>query len=187
MPTPRPPRPSTTAHPRAGGENSSTKPTPCTRRGSSPRGRGKPRARARGHACARLIPARAGKTGRVSVLREGEGAHPRAGGENRPSTAMVEVSPGSSPRGRGKLRWRAQFRVGSRLIPARAGKTRPPPTRPPLRYGSSPRGRGKRAPWSDRAHAWRLIPARAGKTRHAIGDPAHERAHPRAGGENFAP
>ena len=96
--------------------------------------------------------------------------------------------------------------VRSRLIPARAGKTRSAwrgdrwrrahpraggENRSPLschvaRSGSSPRGRGKHVLRSQRRRAPRLIPARAGKTVHPIRRCGRNRAHPRAGGENFA-
>ena len=52
------------AHPRAGGENSSSASPRTKKSGSSPRGRGKLRRHPRRKDQARLIPARAGKTGR---------------------------------------------------------------------------------------------------------------------------
>ena len=57
------------------------------RRGSSPRGRGKPEGRLDGPEGTRLIPARAGKTAASRPADAWESAHPRAGGEN-----AIEVS-----------------------------------------------------------------------------------------------
>ena len=54
-----------TAHPRAGGENVAGLPCGYVARGSSPRGRGKPRGRGLHRAVSGLIPARAGKTLKV--------------------------------------------------------------------------------------------------------------------------
>ena len=70
------------AHPRVGGENSAGV-QPCEMSwGSSPRGRGKPKAPIPFRLGARLIPAWAGKTISLFVLRLVTWAHPRVGGEN---------------------------------------------------------------------------------------------------------
>ena len=73
------------AHPRAGGENCERAARGDECRGSSPRGRGKLRERHPTNTPARLIPARAGKTGRAAHSPAGLAAHPRAGGENEES------------------------------------------------------------------------------------------------------
>ena len=152
------------AHPRAGGENKKSDHTDPGVSGSSPRGRGKRACCWRPGVTLGLIPARAGKTNNVATWMSGTLAHPRAGGENHPSSPRSARGWGSSPRGRGKHRIERREVVVRRLIPARAGKTSPgrrsPPGRPahpraggenykdtlglhtPL--GSSPRGRGKR-------------------------------------------
>ena len=91
--------------------------------GSSPRGRGKPVARALGDLCPRLIPARAGKTTQCKVHSIQCRAHPRAGGENARIAHQTQPCNGSSPRGRGKRRSLSRPGRVSRLIPARAGKT----------------------------------------------------------------
>ena len=173
--------------------------------GSSPRGRGKPTEEDPHPYVLGLIPARAGKTTAHEVKTAQKQAHPRAGGENGHSAALIGGLVGSSPRGRGKRgRGTRRCRHGG-LIPARAGKTYPHSSRiaairahpraggenagvrdrPGLRWGSSPRGRGKRGARGGRGAGHGLIPARAGKT----GDvPSHRkvrRAHPRAGGENL--
>ena len=152
------------AHPRAGGENARDTARTWIDRGSSPRGRGKPRQDRRSHQRRRLIPARAGKT---RCHRDDIGrceAHPRAGGENCWRWCRSCRRSGSSPRGRGKLADLPGSDDAFGLIPARAGKTRRacPATKSPMALpraggenrivlpssrrsrGSSPRGRGKR-------------------------------------------
>ena len=172
------------AHPRVGGENIGASWLPTIVKGSSPRGRGKPRpSRPLLRPCG-LIPAWAGKTTPRPPHLVAGAAHPRVGGENPKPVAPPEPGWGSSPRGRGKRR-RPRHRVRPRgLIPAWAGKTscRSPGRSPcgahprvggenfdlgrarQCLQGSSPRGRGKRL----RPHCPdlrpRLIPAWAGKT-----------------------
>ena len=154
----------TRAHPRAGGENGVLVDSHLCSRGSSPRGRGKPRPGASLTGPTGLIPARAGKTFISFPCHLGARAHPRAGGENMVGNLSVWCLTGSSPRGRGKPVARALGDLCPRLIPARAGKTfisfphhlgvRAHPRaggengkllsrKHPLK-GSSPRGRGKR-------------------------------------------
>ena len=113
----------TWAHPRVGGENKSrlAKNTPFL--GSSPRGRGKLSAVARGVRPGRLIPAWAGKTPVRRMAAVMRAAHPRVGGENVGPFAAPLVCRGSSPRGRGKRTMNADLTIGARLIPAWAGKT----------------------------------------------------------------
>ena len=152
-----------TAHPRAGGENMSAGEMLSARRGSSPRGRGKPEGRLDGPEGTRLIPARAGKTAASRPADAWESAHPRAGGENITVPGRATRPVGSSPRGRGKRRTHRRRNVRCRLIPARAGKTQN--SRPATRR------RG-------------LIPARAGKTSRCTCCICCTMAHPRAGGEN---
>ena len=193
-----------TAHPRAGGENSTPFAASCAVMGSSPRGRGK---RIMGQQAARgqgLIPARAGKTGKPTSSQRGRAAHPRAGGENARVPVAITASPGSSPRGRGKRVSVVSVIVGLRLIPARAGKTGAPattcgavPAHPRAGgenhfgnlsarkfLGSSPRGRGKLLRSKRHVPAPGLIPARAGKTTRSTPTALRSTAHPRAGGEN---
>ena len=151
------------AHPRVGGENIPPISTTKTARGSSPRGRGKPRGPPQPVPRERLIPAWAGKTVYRNILMLRDGAHPRVGGENAREELVTEASDGSSPRGRGKLVLVPRASREVRLIPAWAGKTiiRPDgaftpsahprvggentstPAPPMLTRGSSPRGRGK--------------------------------------------
>ena len=202
-------RPSTassgsSAHPRAGGENNDVGAALAAWFGSSPRGRGKRRGKVRLPVCARLIPARAGKTAPNGIKNFADGAHPRAGGENTRADTRSPGAAGSSPRGRGKLEVRLLGRRGLGLIPARAGKTPPRSARRQSRpahpraggendelvgvltldTGSSPRGRGKPRQESTHLPTRGLIPARAGKTHCRSPRNADGPAHPRAGGEN---
>ena len=192
------------AHPRAGGENVRSDGHGHCRRGSSPRGRGKPVGDSVPGVPRRLIPARAGKTWRRRAWRRPAPAHPRAGGENAEVVNLYRISVGSSPRGRGKRGGEVGLPIGARLIPARAGKTVESHGDGPVgrahpraggenpgrargrtrRSGSSPRGRGKRSHHRQDKGTGRLIPARAGKTCRRGWSTRTSRAHPRAGGEN---
>ena len=172
--------------------------------GSSPRGRGKRRRLQVRRAGRRHIPAWAGKTTAPGLARAHGRAHPRVGGENGGLRVGGLVGPGSSPRGRGKLRHGRRLGARDRLIPAWAGKT--PSSRPRSTErrahprvggendlflvskedtpGSSPRGRGKPSPRLAASSSTGLIPAWAGKT--GTGATLHRAfpAHPRVGGEN---
>ena len=192
------------AHPRVGGENLQSRCLRFRRRGSSPRGRGKPLTTSVSGIRWRLIPAWAGKTPADAGGAPDRGAHPRVGGENTSSTGGRQPGTGSSPRGRGKPDRLVCVGPAERLIPAWAGKTpgrhtlsgtcRAHPRvggenrRPTLcSYsfrGSSPRGRGKRRRNCSRRITARLIPAWAGKTFRSGFGPFRAGAHPRVGGEN---
>ena len=130
------------AHPRVGGENHEHGRLPFGVVGSSPRGRGK-RVQFPGRAaCARLIPAWAGKTRRRKPALGKHWAHPRVGGENGILVDSHLCSHGSSPRGRGKLQVFPFIGTAHRLIPAWAGKTeRPSPASTPP--GAHPRVGGE--------------------------------------------
>ena len=192
------------AHPRSRGENRSGCTRAVSRIGSSPLTRGKPRAGARGHACARLIPAHAGKTGVWVAGVYPATAHPRSRGENAPRIGRLSSGTGSSPLTRGKrTEYRSQVRR-TRLIPAHAGKTplgRPAEARPQAHprsrgenrvqrrksvaaSGSSPRTRGTLSKVRRLANQVRLIPAHAGKTVSVPNLSLKGTAHPRSRGEN---
>ena len=193
------------AHPRAGGENPGAWWLPVVAGGSSPRGRGKPSVSGDGHFLSgssprgrgklanavpgasgkRLIPARAGKTGPRAGQRSREAAHPRAGGENKPSGALANIAYGSSPRGRGKRGAVVVSQSRNAAHPRAGGENLINAGVEVLNAGSSPRGRGKRK--SRRCgRRRRLIPARAGKTGSRAFRRRPSTAHPRAGGENGA-
>ena len=182
------------AHPRVCGENDECQSKGLVGVGSSPRVRGKLRARRHPQRRAGLIPARAGKTSAAGTACRPSGAHPRACGENDVFTAHRSWTSGSSPRVRGKRFAPKDTAYLPWLIPARAGKTGTSPNTSPGTWahpracgenadpydpatwwrGSSPRVRGKREDRRPRSRGPRLIPARAGKTR--------ARAHHVAGG-----
>ena len=111
------------AHPRSRGENREEDRVRPWRRGSSPLTRGKLRASAPAMRTMGLIPAHAGKTGKIVPVTSAARAHPRSRGENRGMRPSGHSSGGSSPLTRGK-RLRSAFAVcSSGLIPAHAGKT----------------------------------------------------------------
>ena len=111
------------AHPRVGGENPGGRDDRGNLRGSSPRGRGKPRGRGLAGGGLRLIPAWAGKTTPNPSPPQPARAHPRVGGENLKRMRQTWASDGSSPRGRGKPYVQCSHMRTTRLIPAWAGKT----------------------------------------------------------------
>ena len=71
----------------------------------------------------RIIPARAGQTGRGNIDAGLPTDHPRACGANDGSQSRIGTTPGSSPRVRGKLIGHLSFLLDKRIIPARAGPT----------------------------------------------------------------
>ena len=111
------------AHPRACGENKTTRRGSLTPAGSSPRMRGKLSRPGLGPGERRLIPAHAGKTRALRCACAATRAHPRACGENLGKMFFQIAASGSSPRMRGKLRSVRAPRPGRGLIPAHAGKT----------------------------------------------------------------
>ena len=192
------------AHPRVCGENPFASGAPSTKPGSSPRVRGKQGDLVLALQVAGLIPACAGKTHREATSTSRETAHPRVCGENVLIPFQTLLTPGSSPRVRGKHRLGRNLTLRRRLIPACAGKTmvhammgRPVPAHPRVcgenlgggaikaeNEGSSPRVRGKQKRPRAGAGLWGLIPACAGKTLSPSLSAARTSAHPRVCGEN---
>ena len=117
-------RPSSGAHPRSRGENSSRSGPGAIGRGSSPLTRGKPSSARNATQPCGLIPAHAGKTGPVTINALSARAHPRSRGENGHGRRVHLRPRGSSPLTRGKRSPGEAPRTRSRLIPAHAGKTR---------------------------------------------------------------
>ena len=117
------PRPANWAHPRSRGENCAASASRSSRRGSSPLTRGKHNERAARQLRIGLIPAHAGKTHTMHFYYLQYTAHPRSRGENLSVSHSQNMSLGSSPLTRGKLRSRAAQDSDGRLIPAHAGKT----------------------------------------------------------------
>ena len=171
------------AHPRVGGENIGASWLPTIVKGSSPRGRGKPRpSRPLLRPCG-LIPAWAGKTWPGMLNRGARRAHPRVGGENS-SSATPTARAGLIPAWAGKT---DDTGGETRIIgahPRVGGENIRRPTSSPRSSGSSPRGRGKRSARRCMAPVRGLIPAWAGKTGRSRGPRQSTGAHPRVGGEN---
>ncbi len=170
--------------------------------GSSPLVRGGRRQDPHGPRPARLIPARAGRTPRLSGCTVKPGAHPRSCGADAPLKVPEAILSGSSPLVRGgRLRLRATNRPAG-LIPARAGRTARRRSCHP-RLGAHPRSCGADAlPWSPGlrgagssplvrgglrsrrpgVRAVGLIPARAGRTAQDTFAVSARPAHPRSCG-----
>ena len=132
----------TEAHPRSRGENHGAAGVERRRGGSSPLTRGKRIGGAAPAINLGLIPAHAGKTGSLSVIRTPAPAHPRSRGENYAPKGGAGTVSGSSPLTRGKGEHAADGLLGRGLIPAHAGKTPSGPsvTRPGAAH---PRSRGE--------------------------------------------
>ena len=152
--------------------------------GSSPRMRGKLGVWFCSFDGDRIIPAHAGQTMSASATLGSVSDHPRACGANQIGHFTIRGADGSSPRMRGKRRWRSPRRSRIRIIPAHAGQThhrccrrvREPDhpracganfhgiTQCAALYGSSPRMRGKRGAGRAVPSHRRIIPAHAGQT-----------------------
>ena len=151
-------------HPRSRGVY--RKATSCRSRisGSSPLARGLLVRRRAAAPIRRIIPARAGFTGRGSPSYLDSGDHPRSRGVYGGHTYTVQQTEGSSPLARGLPRRPWTSRTGRRIIPARAGFTHCP-GRASSPRPDHPRSRGvylhtNSAPAGG---TW-IIPARAGFT-----------------------
>ena len=192
-------------HPRSRGENAQCVDDVGVFTGSSPLTRGKPFCGLSVRACARLIPAHAGKTNRASRPCCPPSAHPRSRGENAYALFRARRYRGSSPLTRGKRLADLRDGLNLRLIPAHAGKTGRPQGRATVRAahprsrgenariaslrrrldGSSPLTRGKRCRTPQAGDRPRLIPAHAGKTQPYRPCPCPSRVHPLSRGENL--
>ncbi len=191
-------------HPRVGGEHAADAIVYQIQAGSSPRGRGTRDEVQKIPDRNRIIPAWAGNTSCAATSPKAPGDHPRVGGEHCgccPERASVY---GSSPRGRGTLRFTGPARPKLRIIPAWAGNTLKTANSTPrnpdhprvggehmtskMRFsfcsGSSPRGRGTQIRAENCVKKLRIIPAWAGNTwRHSQKCNATP-DHPRVGGEH---
>ena len=137
---------------------------------------------------ARIIPARAGFTGRNDNPFRRIQDHPRSRGVYQTRRSSLSRNSGSSPLARGLPDAVSDVPTQSGIIPARAGFTASPspvsllpPDHPRSRgvyslsmfagcdwQGSSPLARGLHVPWVSQGIISRIIPARAGFT---LGDP----------------
>ena len=153
----------------------------------------------------RLIPARAGNTGRAAEVVTLIPAHPRSRGEHPKSSAPASCCAGSSPLARGTQARQSEGLAAGRLIPARAGNTpfsgikcESTTAHPRSRgehsrssfsgsasLGSSPLARGTLRIRPLRHLLFRLIPARAGNTLPSCLHARRCPAHPRSRGEHM--
>ena len=192
-------------HPRACGANPVLGDFRGRDDGSSPRMRGKRTEEWGRHRSRRIIPAHAGQTTSGLPGSVTSSDHPRACGANVEMHASLGSHAGSSPRVRGKLRYRHYPLLVARIIPAHAGQTccrrRPSRSRPDHpracgansftpafnwpSTGSSPRMRGKLREPLRVLHDIRIIPAHAGQTSWAVSVRYAFADHPRACGANL--
>ena len=152
----------------------------------------------------RIIPAHAGQTTRRSSCRPSPTDHPRACGANTVVECLTEIGHGSSPRMRGKHRWRVRRSLVLRIIPAHAGQTcmashlllraadhpracGANPMTAGEKFeagGSSPRMRGKHIRILLEFDGEWIIPAHAGQTSAVSRADQMNKDHPRACGAN---
>ena len=110
-------------HPRACGANLSQIGMHSRPAGSSPRMRGKRLGELAYCGWCRIIPAHAGQTLTSGEQNNTNSDHPRACGANALRPCRLHARCGSSPRMRGKQRYRRQLPRVGRIIPAHAGQT----------------------------------------------------------------
>ena len=152
----------------------------------------------------RNIPAYAGKTVSSKNFIRCFPEHPRVCGENLFFVFLLLMTPGTSPRMRGKLDIKSVTGAIPGNIPAYAGKTLMNTNKQiqfaehprvcgensyssiaiPIAHGTSPRMRGKPVAEAARRAKNRNIPAYAGKTPTKPTTPTHGGEHPRVCGEN---
>jgi len=195
--------PTSSGHPRVGGEQVVDLVVDHGLPGSSPRGRGTAGSREKVLFIVRVIPAWAGNRVQARATCRDAPGHPRVGGEQTMTRPFRHGSSGSSPRGRGTGDFQSSCGHRVRVIPAWAGNSRyGDGVRPswaghprvggeqdtaegltPGVNGSSPRGRGTAAHPDAPQTRSRVIPAWAGNRR-STGTRLKGRAgHPRVGGE----
>ena len=170
--------------------------------GSSPLARGLRSARPAPSTGRRIIPARAGFTGRAGRRTAAPPDHPRSRGVYRRRRPPDDRGEGSSPLARGLQRGECGPSAHGRIIPARAGFTQHHPQHNPRRgdhprsrgvytkcwpgwasrRGSSPLARGLRRGGMRRRCRMGIIPARAGFTDGRSADPCGCEDHPRSRG-----
>ena len=193
-----------TVYPRVGGGNLPLALPRQTKKGLSPRGRGKPGCVYERSVADRSIPAWAGETIAVKRLCRKCAVYPRVGGGNHSLYIMPTGARGLSPRGRGKLSPCFQCAEFPRSIPAWAGETAASPPRGcrvavyprvgggnwqfvvelAFSNGLSPRGRGKPIGRASGKGVGGSIPAWAGETVLVTEGNPHIRVYPRVGGGN---
>ena len=131
-----------------------------------------------------IIPAHAGNTPFVSLIRLLYWDHPRACGEHKGGTHTDSAAPGSSPRMRGTLITVIQDTGGTGIIPAHAGNTSNTSTRR-RSPGDHPRACGEHNDTDAAAVGWRGSSPRMRGTRSGSSPIQTSRwDHPRACGEH---
>ena len=171
--------------------------------GSPPRGRGKAGFAIRCSLQVGITPAWAGKSLSITKNEQHLKDHPRVGGEKLRCTQKPRDTPGSPPRGRGKVRILIYSVALDRITPAWAGKSdgfalcpwsagdhprvggekSAPCTLAASGRGSPPRGRGKVSYAPEVCNAVGITPAWAGKRKPVQGYCKTRGDHPRVGGE----
>ena len=151
-------------HPRSRGVYATEEATTSIWAGSSPLARGLHVRRGGHHPSRRIIPARAGFTGRRRRWSRRCRDHPRSRGVYSAPATVRPSRPGSSPLARGLLTARMVAGEVRRIIPARAGFTRTIVPDAGVTGGSSPLARGLRFAGPRRRRPRWIIPARAGFT-----------------------
>ena len=129
-------------HPRGCGEHPSLPLAQKPEGGSSPRMRGALQASEAGRRPDGIIPADAGSTLPVMIIRAIREDHPRGCGEHSMESSITERNMGSSPRMRGAPDVLSRPGITHRIIPADAGSTGEP-VLPSGRLGDHPRGCGE--------------------------------------------
>ena len=190
-------------HPRVCGEARIARSTGGHVTGPSPRVRGSPPTRRRGHPDAGSIPACAGKPTGAGTMTARARVHPRVCGEAAYQLGERGLAGGPSPRVRGSPDPGRDQSVHPGSIPACAGKPRgssrrsgPSRVHPRVcgeapaaarhsqrRRGPSPRVRGSRIPEPAAEDEVGSIPACAGKPRPPAGPARRSWVHPRVCGE----
>ena len=132
--------------------------------GSSPLARGLPAVGGLDDPIVRIIPARAGFTGRQPVRRRPGWDHPRSRGVYLRVARCTGPALGSSPLARGLQSWYQRTVKVAGIIPARAGFTAGAHVIGRTQKGSSPLARGLHDEREPSSHLWGIIPARAGLT-----------------------
>ena len=169
-------------HPRSRGVYWVCRRSCCGSGGSSPLARGLPLSVAVRERLYRIIPARAGFTGRVASGLRPSADHPRSRGVYSVALDPSAACGGSSPLARGLPRRGLVGLPAVGIIPARAGFTRQRAPRPPSQP-DHPRSRGVYAAAPhDRPTSARIIPARAGFTASCPRSSSPEADHPRSRG-----
>ena len=151
-------------YPRVGGGNKPAEQMRLSRKGLSPRGRGKPLALGHSLIPPGSIPAWAGETGFFRYLIKAKAVYPRVGGGNFYMRYEPLYASGLSPRGRGKPCPPGQTAPQYRVYPRVGGGNQRPEVRERRPRGLSPRGRGKPISAVTPMKVLRSIPAWAGET-----------------------